>query len=189
MSDGPYRSLQMRKSWREFAKRGEQSAYDSQEVAEAATDALVSDFKREVKWSLINALKAVFSCENNSLRVPEIALMELDAVKLLAAGSVFGQSAVEWSICLVEEGYLTSDAVYTAIGLAAKDRGYANARSIREHALRETNALVANGIAHRLNGAICSLSEHHLGTSLVELGGRKSPRLRKRANIDEGVRL
>lgn len=189
MSDGPYRSLQMRKPWRELAKRGEQLTYDQQEVAEAATAALESDFKREVKWSLINALKAVFACESNSLMIPEIALMELEAVRPLAAGSVFGQSAVEWSICLVKEGYLAPDAAYTAIGLAAKDRGYANARSIQEHALRETSERIANGIADRVNGAISKLSEHDLGASLVNRGEHKRVRSRKRANIDDGVRF
>ncbi len=60
MSDGPHRSLPMRKPWKELAKRGDQSTYDSEQVAEAATRALVSDFRNEVSWSLINDLKSIF---------------------------------------------------------------------------------------------------------------------------------
>lgn len=48
MSDGPHRSLPMRKPWRELAMRGDKAAYSASEVAEAATNALASDFKMEV---------------------------------------------------------------------------------------------------------------------------------------------
>src|SRR5665213_1002851 len=104
MSDGPHRSLPMRKPWRELAKRGDQGTYDAEQVAEAAAGALASDFKNEVKWSLIDALKSAFTGRDNSLGLVEIGLQELEAAKALAAGSVFGMNAVAWSIELITEG-------------------------------------------------------------------------------------
>ena len=52
MSDGPHRSLPMRKPWKDLAMRGDKAAYSASEVAEAATNALASDFKMEVSWEL-----------------------------------------------------------------------------------------------------------------------------------------
>lgn len=189
MSDGPHRSLPMRKPWKELAKRGDQSTYDSEQVAEAATSALASDFKNEVSWSLINALKSIFAGLDNSLMLSEIAIQQLCDLRPLAAGSVFGSNAVEWSIQLINEGCFEPNAVYDAIGLAAKARGFANTRSIQEHVLRETNQHRANGVATRLNNAINGLSEKSLGALLLERQPTRSRRLKKSTSLDEGVPL
>jgi hypothetical protein len=116
MSDGPHRSLPLRKAWKELAKRGDQGTYDTKQVAEAAAGALASDFKNEVKWSLVDVLKSIFTGRDNSLGLPEIALQELEEAKSLAAGSVFGTNAVAWSIELINEGRFGLDAqLYSAI--------------------------------------------------------------------------
>ena len=190
MSDGPHRSLPMRKPWKELTKRGDQSTYDSEQVAEAATYALASDFKNEVSWSLVKALKSIFAGIDNSLMAPEIAIQQLHDLRPLAAGSVFGSNAVEWSIQLVNEGRLESDAVYDAIGLAAKARGFANIRSIQEHVLRKTNQHRADGVAIRLGKAINGLPESRLGAMLLDDREQKRRRrLKKNTSLDEGVPL
>jgi hypothetical protein len=179
----------MRKPWKELAKRGDQSTYDSEQVTKAATTALASDFKNEVSWSLINALKSIFAGHDNSLMLPEIAIQQLYDLRSLAAGSVFGSNAVEWSIQLVNEGRLEPNAVYDAIGLAAKARGFANTRQIQEHVLRKTNQHRADGVAARLNNAINGLSESQLGTILLDRQQTRSRRLKKSTSLDEGVPL
>lgn len=189
MSDGPHRSLPMRKPWRELAKRGDQGTYDAEQVAEAAAGALVSDFKNEVKWSLIDALKSIFTGRDNSLRLPEIALQELEAAKVLAAGSVFGMNAVAWGIELISEGRFGLDAYYDAIGLAAKERGFANVRSVEEHYLRESNQRRSDNVSKRLHTAISSLSEGRLGSMLVAPELARPQRLKKKIHLDEGVPL
>lgn len=189
MSDGPHRSLPMRRPWRELAKRGDQDTYDAEQVAEAAAGALASDFKNEVKWSLLDALKTTFTGRDNSLGILEIALQELEAAKALAAGSVFGMNAVAWSIELITEGRFGLDAFHEAIGLAAKERGFANVRSVEEHYLREANQRRSNNVGVRLRSAISSLSVGKLGSMLVTPEAVKNHRARKKTHIDEGVRL
>ena len=189
MSDGPHRSLPMRRPWKELAKRGDQCTYDSEQVAEAATHALASDFRNEVSWALIDALKSVFGGRDNSLRLPEIAILQLHDLRTLAGGSVFGRNAIEWSIQLINEGRLEADAVYDAIGLAAKVRGFANTRAIHEHVLRETNQIRADGVTARLNRAIGELSESSLGSMLMDRQRGGPIRLKKSISIDEGVSL
>src|SRR5260370_10488150 len=139
MSDGPHRSLQMRRAWKELAKRADQGTYDSQQVSEAVPHALVGDWKNEVSAALIMALKSVFSGQDNSLRVREIALDQLEAAKPLAAGSVFGGNVVAWSIQLVHEGRMETNALYEAVGFAANERGFSGARQVEEHHLRESS--------------------------------------------------
>lgn len=46
--------------------RGDKAAYSASEVAEAATNALASDFKMEVSWELTQELKSIFSGRDNS---------------------------------------------------------------------------------------------------------------------------
>lgn len=189
MSDGPHRSLSMRRPWKELAKRGDQRTYDSEQVAEAATQALASDFKNEVSWPLINVLKDVFTGRDNSLGLPEIALQQLEEAKALAAGSVFGMNAVAWSIQLVYEGRLDKQALYDAVGFAAKERGFANMRSVEEHYLRESNQRRATDVRVRLNSAISGLSESKLGAMLVDPHPAAARGLRKRTGLSDGVPL
>lgn len=189
MSDGPHRSLPLRKSWRELAKRGDQLAYDSDQVAEAAKNALASDFKNEVAYPLVKALKDIFAGRDNSLGILEIAALQLEEVRPLAAGSVFGMNAVAWSIQLVHEGRLGMEAFYDAIGLAAKERGLANTRSVEEHYVRESNQRRADSVSARLQGAISGLSESELGSTLVNPQPARSRARQKRTGLGDGVPL
>jgi hypothetical protein len=188
MSDGPHRSLPMRKPWRELAMRGDKAAYSASEVADAATNALASDFKMEVSWELTQQLKSIFSGRDNSLMLPEIALAQLNDANALAAGSVFGRNVVACSIELIHEGKFGSDAFHEAVGLAAKMRGLATVRSVEEHYLRESNHRRADHVSTRISDAICGLSENQLG--LILLGPAPvSLRSRKMTGLDAGVSL
>lgn len=188
MSDGPHRSLPLRKLWKELAKRGDQSVYSIAEVAEAAKGALAYDLK-EVKWELMDALKAVFTGRDNSLRMREISLQELEDAKTIAASSVFGLNAVQCAVLLINEGRFGVDAFYEAIGLAAKIRGFANIRSIEEHYLRHSNQQRASKVCKRLSSVISSFSDTQLGSLLVSDDAAKTTRIKKRSQIDEGVPL
>jgi hypothetical protein len=179
----------MRRAWKELAKRGDQRTYDSQQVTEAAAHALASDFKNEVSGALISALKNVFNGRDNSLRLPEIALDQIETAKPLAAGSVFGTNAVSWCVQLVHEGRMDTDALYEAVGLAAKERGFAVTRQVEEHFLRKSSQQRADGVTARLAGAISGMSEGRLGTMLIDPqpASRRAPR--KRTDINDGVPL
>jgi hypothetical protein len=189
MSDGPHRSLRMRKAWKELAKRGDQLTYDAEQVGEAASHALASDFRNEVSAPLVSALKDVFTGRDNSLGLREIALQQLEEAKALAAGSVFGMNAVAWSIELVNEGRRGKEALYEAVGLAAKERGFANTRSVEEHYLRKSNQRRADGVAARLQNAISGLSESKLGSMLVDPQPAAPRGPPKKMDVNDGVPL
>lgn len=189
MSDGPFRSLPMRKAWKELAKRGDQDTYDSEQVAEAATAALATDFKMEVSPYLVQELKSIFDGRDNSLMMPDIALRQLEEANILAAGSVFGRNAVACSFGLIIEGKFGLDAFHEAIGLAAKMRGLANVLSVKEHFLRESNQQRAEHVHTRLSSAICGLSDTQLGLRLSSPEAAEARRPRKLTGIEAGVPL
>lgn len=186
MSDGPHRSLPMRKAWKELAKRADQKAYDLAQVSEAVPYALASDWRNEVSPALITAIKNVFAGKDNSLRLHKVSLDQLEAAKPLAAGSVFGASAISWAVQLIHEGRTDANALYDVVGLAAKERAYAGFRSVEEHYLRESNERRADGVRSRLEGSISGMSVTQLGAMLIEPpSGGGAPK--KMTEIDEGV--
>lgn len=186
MSDGPHRSLPMRRAWRKLAMRGDQDAYSTSDIAEAATNALARDFKMEVSWALTREVEAIFSGRDNSLMLPEIAFEQLNDANALAAGSVFGRNLLACSAELINEGRFGLDSFHEAIGLAAKMRGLANVRSVEEHYLRESNQQRAKHVSRRLLNAISGLSENQLGLNLLNpaIGVLRS---RKMTGVDAGV--
>lgn len=189
MSDGPHRSLKLRKPWQELAKRADQVTYDAFQIAAAMTHAVANDFKMEVSWPLLEALKAVFTGRNNSLGMPELALDQLENARVLAAASVFGANLLEWSITLIHEGKFGIEALHEAVGLAAKDRCHANIRSIEEHYLRNSNEQKANYLSKRLQNAIPTLSSTQLGLDLVSPEPTRLLPPRKLGGLDDGVLL
>ncbi len=189
MSDGPHRSLKLRKPWKELAKRADKDTYDASQIAEATKHAVASDFKMEVSWLLMEALKAVFTGCDNSLEIREIALTQLEDAKAFAAASVFGTNLVEWSIALIHEGKFGIEAFHEAVGLAAKDRCHANIRSIEEHYLRDSNERRAEHVSKRLQNAISTLSTTQLGLDLLGPEPVRIAPPRKMEGLDDGVWL
>jgi len=187
MSDGPYRSLDMRRSWKTVAKRAEQAAYATVEIAESALCAVAADWRLEVKASLVTAMKNVFTCRDNSLQIVEVALDQLERARPLAAASVFGINAIECSIQLAREGKFGMDAFHEAISMAVKSRTYAVARQIEEHYIRKNHPKEGRVLRERLGGAIASMNDCELGQTMVGKRKGRSAGLHKKAGLDDGV--
>lgn len=188
MSDGPHKTLPMRRAWKELSKRADKKAYDEADVREALPRALSNDWNNEVSYALISTLKNVFTGPDNSLRLPEIALQQLEAAKSLAAGSAFGTSAVAWSIQMVHEGRINETAMLEAVGNAALERAYGGFRQVEEHYYRESTKRRADGVRGRLENAAAGFTSNELGRQLINPGSRPAA-LNKKRSVDDGVRL
>lgn len=189
MSDGPHRSLPMRRVWKQLALRADKRTYTPEQVREAVPFALASDWKNEVSSALISALKRAFSGHDNSLGLREIALDQIEAARPLAAGSVFGTNAVSWCAQLASEGRTDQNAFYEAVGLAAKERGFATCRQAEEHYLRESTHRRAGSMSARMESALNGFTNAALGTLLVGPQPVGRSRLRKQTGLHEGVPL
>lgn len=188
MSDGPHRTLPMRSAWKALSKRADQKTYDLAEVRDALPRALSNDWKNEVSYPLIAALKKIFTGPDNSLRLPEIALQQLEGAKALAAGSAFGASAVAWSVQMAQEGRINESGMLEAIGNAALERAYSGFRQVEEHYYRESTQRRADGVRQRLEDAASGFTANELGRQLVQPEARRAVPARRTA-VDDGVRL
>lgn len=188
MSDGPHRTLPMRRAWKELLKRADKKVYSLDEVRQALPRAISNDWSNEVSHALVSALKAVFVGRDNSLRIPEIALEKLEAAKPLAAGSNFGESAVKWCVQMVHEGRIDEAGLLEAVGCAAMQRAYSGFRSAEEHYFRESTQRRADGVRERLESAASGLAPSDLGRQLIDPESRPE-RHRRKTDIDDGVRL
>ena len=189
MSDGPHRSLPMRRAWKHLAKCADQRTYEAEQVREAALHALSSDWKKEVPAALIVALKKVFQGRDNSLGLREIALDQLETARSLAATSVLGRNVVGWCVELVHAGRMDLQALYDAVRFAIEERAFAGARQVEEHYLREANLERSVGVKARIEEAISELSEKMLGEDLVDSHTPTGRTVKKRDDIDDGVPL
>jgi len=189
MSDGPHRSLPMRKAWKDLAKCAEQPTYAPEQVCEAALRALSGDWKKEISAKLIVLLKKVFLGHDNSLGFQKIALDQLGAAKSLAAGSVMGTNLVGWCIELVQGGRMNLQAFYDAVRFTIQERAFAGARQVEEHYLRKADLEQSIGVKARIEEAISGLSEKMLGEDLVDSQPPSGRTVRKRKDIDDGVPL
>lgn len=185
MSDGPHRSLPMRPAWRGLAARADNSNHTREEVADALTRAVRSDFRNEVSPAHIGALRRIFDRDANSLGMPEIALTQLREAAPLASGSVFGQKLQEWATIAAREGRLTRDAFHEAVGSAALESTYAGIRQTSEHYVRRSTERRAMKVEGRMRDAAAQLSSSALGASLLAPVGPK--RSLRRAGLDDGV--
>ncbi|WP_084630836.1 hypothetical protein [Mesorhizobium sp. LSJC285A00] len=187
MSDGPHRSLPMRPAWRRLSKRADNASYDVTEVADALHRAARSDFRNEVSPALVAALIKIFSGENNSLGIREIAVDQLRSIKPLAAGSVFGTRLHEWATLAADEGRLTRVALDAAVGNAAKESTFNGIRQVTEHYLRKSSERRADKVSARLRDAATKLDSRDLGARL--LAPSQQRRSMRRTGVDEGVAL
>lgn len=188
MSDGPHKSLKMPKAWKDLALRGDKKVYGAEEVRDVALYALSKDFKNEVSGLLLRALRDIFDGKNNSLLMREVALEALEAARRLAAGSVFGSSAVRWCEEYINTDAFGRDNFHEAIGCAVKERGYAGQKQVQEHYLREAGARRADGVAARIGQAIDNLDAGDLGRRIAGESERAAAP-RKMVEIDQGVPL
>jgi len=67
MSDGPYRSLNMRRGWRQLAKRAGNGAYTPDRIRNAVILALAQDWRADVSDALAGRIREIFEGPQDSL--------------------------------------------------------------------------------------------------------------------------
>ena len=80
MSDGPHKSLPMRRGWKKFSARADKAVFERDQVADAVGPALEGDWKQDVAPHLAAIRDVVGDSEQASLFVDQSA-SELEALK------------------------------------------------------------------------------------------------------------
>lgn len=186
MSDGPHRSLPMRRHWKKFAERAATRSYSLDEVAAVIPGALVNDFKD----TPLNQVRDILLGDSQRSLFPRNCADQLEELRGTCRGSTVGNMFLD---CAIEANAigLTGD---SAINAAAKNalEAYARGicRQIEEHYRRKKPGSELN-VRNRLSAACEQVSFASFATEMMSgnSGGRGKLLVMKHTGIDEGPQL
>jgi hypothetical protein len=146
MSDGPHRSLPMRRHWQDFAERAAKAAFSPDQVCEALPNAL----KREILDAPIKQLRDIMG--GDSL-FPEMRIEQLEALRQSYCGSASATRAIDCAIEAVANGLIGEAGTQAVLQNALEDTSRTALRGIEEHYQREAGSRSAGYVRTRLDTA------------------------------------
>src|SRR5664280_1797154 len=135
MSDGPHRSLPMRRGWKRVAKRGDKSAFAIDEISAALIPALRQDCQDDLIPGFLDGLRAVCQDQEHSLFKDNIE-PQIEALRHLA-GSGIGHVVLDEAIRLCATGEQGLNIALKALDNALTDRATRGAKQVEECYFRE----------------------------------------------------
>ena len=169
MSDGPHRSLPMRRHWKDFAERSAKAAFSPDQVSEALPHAL----KKEILGTPIKEVRDIMG--GNSL-FPEMRIERLEALRQDYRGSAAATHLIDCAIEATARGLIGEDGTHAAIKNAIEDTARDALRGIEEHYQREAGSRSAGYVRTRLEAARQQLDCNALTSEFLASG--KPPSLR-----------
>lgn len=188
MSDGPHKSLRMRRGWKRVAEWADNSAFEGEEVQEAIITALDGDCRSEITPDFMTRLIDV--CDGQALSLFGNALaLGLEGLRPVAR---YGMERVvlEFAIQTSEGGVRGTDIPVKAVVDALIDRLARNARQVEEHYCRRSNLPRAGRVRQRIERGADRETLERLARGILkrEPGSQDRPSA-KRDGLDDGVRL
>lgn len=187
MSDGPHKSLNMRRHWKALARRAALAAHDPAEVCEALTPALLSD-AREIP--LVKA-KEILSVTDQSDLFNEDVAGRLERLRHECAGSSTGNAFIDSAQEAWQDGLRGESVIMRALVGAMDETRRAAFQSIEEHWRREGSVEGTAYVRDRLNNAWNAFDAKAIASEILS-GASKShanQAIKKRDGVDEGPRL
>lgn len=189
MSDGPHRSLPMRRSWQRVAERADKRSFTPEEISRALEPALEQDCRDELRPDFLDSLRRVV--EEPSLfretvtagiesmqphAAPGLERAVIDRVSFLSALSPADMDGIA----------VMKEAVKGALQNAANQR----ARQVEEHYLREASSPRAANVRGRLEEAAGCTDFGALAERILGIDSQAAPKAPLRqTGLDDGVRL
>lgn len=185
MSDGPHRSLPMRRPWKLLAERAGTPAYAPEEVSEAFPVALKSDFRE----APLEQVRDILGGSGQSSLFGEDRAARLEEARRMCRGSAAGNTLIDCAIEANANG-LTGDTAYkAALKNALEAHARAGCHQIEEHWRREEPRSTGH-LRERLREARCACAFSDIASELTESGsGNRDTRLSKRTGVDDGPPL
>lgn len=188
MSDGPHRSLPMRRRWKALAERADNPNYEPAQICDAVCDALEEDFREEVPQAFLAAVRTVLGDTRQQPLFSEIKVAELAALKRSASGHPLAAIVIDCTIQSVASATPSAEPLLEGVTNALLTRAPHGTRQIEEHYLRKSNAPRAQNVRSRIEGSISHASCEVLARRL--LGIDPSPRQPSRKDgLEDGVRI
>lgn len=188
MSDGPHRSLPMRRGWKRVAEYADNLTFQSEEINGAVIHALEQDCHEELSPEYMVSLRAVFRVSENLLFERDVQ-SELEALRG-QAGSGVGNTILEHAVQKSATCRPTPNTLVEILTDALTDRVARGARQVEEHYLRESKQPRANTVRARIERSSNRSAIEGLARQILNPDGDGSslPTL-KRQGLDDGVML
>ena len=186
MSDGPWKSLPLRKHWKQFAKRLESTAFSPEEVAEALDYALL----REARELPLKAIERILVPNGQGT----LFASDLDRAIPLLRQEDPGSKTVQTFLDYLSQQDASASSGRDMVKSAAADLLHESirdhGRSIREHYLRKT-WFPWRRVSGRFDQAFRDVDVRGLASKIVHDSGSPAPHRSpvKRDGLDEGPEL
>jgi len=190
MSDGPHRSLKMRRSWKKLAERADKHAFEPAEICDAVIPALAEDWNDGVPAELVRGVREVLDGKQVPLFEDQKPL-QLEALRPLAAGHSIGQVFLDCAIELVMTRGAGPDALVQAATNALAVQASCGARQVEEHYYRKSTTPRAQNVRARIEEGVASASLDGLARQILKLSPSLTLRTtaKKQQGLDDGVRF
>lgn len=186
MSDGPHRSLPMRRRWQLVAERADKRSYTVPEIRDVLVPALERDCRDEMSPEFVAGLRRV--AEEPSL-FRDDAAARLEALRPLA-GYGIGRAVLDNVAPLAAADIEGWSLLRESLKAAVQDRAHCGTRQIEEHVLRKTTAPRANNVRARLADGVASADFDALVARVLSAKPTPVPRApKKQTDLDDGVSL
>lgn len=188
MSDGPHRSLPLRRHWRDLAERSAKLAFSPQEVAEALPYAL----KMEMREVRLLEIQNILGGGPQASLFGDDRLEQLELARSSSAGSAIGGVIIDCAIEAVSAGKAGYDACEDALTAALDEYARGTARSTEEHYQRsDASQRMVDNVRTRLCLARQACDFRAVARDLLSgvRPTRAAMALPKHSGLDEGPRL
>lgn len=195
MSDGPYKSLPMRKAWRNVAELAHKEAFTPEERADAMCVALHDDIKRDVGKDALEAIGEILLDSEQGNLLASQASAELEAIRFCTRSSAFLECIIEQIQVVLHRGKSGEVALREGLERAAIDHAKSNNRSVEEHYYRDTptkkGAEKALSVRDNLDATLKTDRVRSFASEVIQLmqGETFSAKIQKDTDVHSGPEI
>ena len=188
MSDGPHRSLPMRRGWKRVAESADNKAFSAAEVRDAIVPALEKDCRGEISREFVEGLRTVCA-DREALLFKNDMAPSLEALRN-AAGAGLARVVLNYALQHAAHGHSAKDIPEKALTEALMDRAARGMWQVEEHYCRRSTTPRANKVRERIEQAIGGANIGSLASKILD-SDAKAPATQapKREGLDDGVAL
>ncbi len=181
MSDGPHRSLPLRRPWKILAERAAREAFPVSEVGEAVAHALKNEFL-EVP---LNAICQILEGKGQVSLFSDGQIDRLEVLRETSSGSAAANIVIDCAIDTLNAGITGKPACIIVLKDALAGYLFSANRSIEEHYLRKAGSKDANFVRNRLDAAYHQCNFDNIASDM--LTGRGGPSINKNLPRNVGI--
>lgn len=189
MSDGPYRSLPMSRTWKRVAEFSENENFAHADVCAASNQALTNTWQDEVTDAVVRGIRSVFLDRQGGLFVDDV-LARLHEVSGDTAGYGLARLLVDHAAAVAGEGKTGETGLQEAARRTLEAYAARTMRQIEEHYCRKASARLTRQVRDRIARAMNSADFRALARTVTGLDAAPRRAMSpKHTALDEGVPL